>query len=136
MGLIAGVLLAVAGLFLKGHQQTDSGRNSSTALAVGHAVMEELQGGSFSRPWTLFGDGGAASTLDIDSRSDAAAAAWQAELVRGQLNDPRVEIHLESLVDSGLAPPLAGAQAIRIRVIVFWKEGRRDRKVRLVTVRT
>ena len=78
LGILAGVLISIAGLFIMGSKQVKSGRTSTEALSVARAVLEEMDGWGFRQTYQLFGvDGTANTTATIDSRSDAYSAKWQ-----------------------------------------------------------
>jgi type II secretory pathway pseudopilin PulG len=133
LGLLAGVLLSVAGLLVIGSRQVRGGRSSSEALAVARDVLEDMRTWSFDDVTRRF-----VADCDItqpvcavDSTTSAAAAAWQADL-RGRLAGSRASIELVAL-DAG---SLADAATLRVTVTVFWPEGPRSRRVALATVRT
>ena len=136
LGLLASVLLVMAHLFALANQQLDGGRNQSHALAVAKDVLEEMGSWGFEQSWAHYGFDGSASSYTIDSTSDAFAAKWQSVLEQ-ELDHCRAEILVESVDESPPGPALRDADAIRIRVTVFWDEqvGRRSRSVSLATVR-
>jgi type II secretory pathway pseudopilin PulG len=134
LGILGGVLVSIAGLFVIGTRQVQSGRNASEALAVARTIVEEMQGWGFRQTYILFEDPlctpGAASACTIDSKLNAQAARWQAQL-ESMLPDSRAEIVIESLEGVNLDV----SSALRIHVTVFWTEGLRPRRVRLSAVR-
>jgi type II secretory pathway pseudopilin PulG len=139
LGLLAGILISIAGLFVIGDRQVKSGRNSSEALAVARAILEEMDGWSFDQLYALYGSDGTTANYTVRS-TDAAqpeAPKWQAELDTNLYNPapglgPFAEIRFDALDD---AATLGSAPAIRVEVTVYWTEGLRGRQVRLVTVR-
>ena len=131
MGLLAGVLLAIAGLFVVGAQQVNSGRSSSEALAVARSVIEEMNGWAFRQCYGLLGETGNAQSYTIDTRDlDPADFQWQGDLER-TFKGAWAEIRLESLDGVNLD----STSAIRVTVEVFWTEGPRSRHLALSTVR-
>ena len=134
LGLLAGVLLSVAGLFVLANRQLDGGRNHSVALSVARDVLEEMEGWSYRQLYESLGSDGSTAALVVDSRVDASAAKWRQQLEE-ELFEGRVEIRVESITDSGSPPALRNAVAIRLQVTVHWKEGPRERSVRLAVVR-
>ena len=136
LGILAGVLISIAGLFIMGSKQVKSGRTSTEALSVARAVLEEMDGWGFRQTYQLFGiDGTANTTATIDTRTDSYSAKWQTTL-DAKLFDYHAEIEISSLGPPGASlPTLDATKAIRVVVTVFWNEGGRSREVRLGTVR-
>jgi Tfp pilus assembly protein PilV len=135
LGLLAGVLLSVAGLLVIGSRQVRGGRSSSEALAAARAVVEEMRTWSFREVTGRFAvdcdPTQAACTVDSRTSVAAAAATWQADLA-DRLAGSHAEIVLEAL-DAG---SLDTAGTLRVTVTVFWRDGVRARQVGLATVRT
>jgi type II secretory pathway pseudopilin PulG len=136
LGLLAGVLISIAGLFILGTQQVESGRTATEALSVARGIIEEIDGWGFRQTYQLFGvDGSAATTATVDTRAAAYAAKWQTTL-DDALFASHAEIAIESLGPvGGPVPPLDATRAIRVVVTVFWDERGRSRQIRLGTVR-
>jgi len=134
LGLLAGVLIAISGLFVLANRQLDGGRNHSVALSVARDIVEEMDGWGFRQVYTTFGFDGAAGSYAVDSRTNAYAGKWQVEL-ESRLGEPFAEILIESAAEAGAGPALRDARAIRIRVTVRWVEGLRTRQVSLAALR-
>ena len=134
LGLLAGVLIAISGLFVLANRQLDGGRNNSIALATARDILAEMDGWVFRQVYTTFGFDGAAGAYTVDTRANGYAARWQAEL-ESRLAESHAEIVIESAVDSGSGPALRSARAIRVRITVYWSEGLRSRQVSLATLR-
>jgi type II secretory pathway pseudopilin PulG len=134
LGLLAGVLIAISGLFVLANRQLDGGRNQSIALATARDILEEIDSWGFHQVYSTFGLDGASSAYTVDSRTNAYAARWQAEL-ESRLAEAHAEIVIESAADSGSGPALHQARAIRVRVTVRWSDGLRPRQVSLATLR-
>ena len=134
LGLLAGVLISLSGLFVQAEGMMRAGKLQTEALAVARNIVEDTDAWHFRALYERFGLDGSAASYTIDSRTNPAAAAWQADLDR-ELPRAHAEILLESLAGTGSPPPLAGARAIRITVSVQWHERRKDRSVRVATVR-
>ena len=141
VGLMAGVLLSVAGLLTVGQRQVMSGRSSSEALALARDILEELEGLGFHQSFESFGDDGSLASFVVDTRTSSQAAEWQANLDSRLVdlfeddNRSHAEIRFDSINGTPTPPSLLAAEAIRITVTVFWSEGPRRRSVRLCTVR-
>jgi len=134
LGLLAGVLISISGLFVLANRQLDGGRNHSIALSVARDILEEMDGWGFRQVYQTFGFDGAAAGYTVDSRTNAYAARWQADLA-SRLSEASAEIVIESASDSGPGPALREAGAIRVRVTVRWSEGLRPRQVTLAALR-
>lgn len=137
LGLMAGVLISVAGLFVVGARSVNSGRNSSEALAVGRQIIEEMNGWGYAQTYALYGFDGSAASYSVDTRSNAYAAKWQ-PILNERLGDGAfATVQINSLIASGSPPVLnaSNCKAIRVVVTVFWNEGPRGRNVAVGTVR-
>ena len=134
LGLLAGVLVATATLFVVSDRSVKGGRTASEALSVARSIVEEIQDWGFDQTYRGFGLDGTLASYTVDTRSNAFALKWQAILAQ-KLRHGHATIELDSLASSGPAPALAGAQAIRVLVTVHWEEGPRRRSIQLATVR-
>ena len=135
LGILASVLISVAGLLVVGNRLVKSGRGSSLALAVARDILEECDGRSFTGVYEEFGCDGTQSTCTIDTSSppvDSAMEQWK-QMVDRDLFEGFVEVRIESVEET--APSLQESRALRISVSVFWTEGPRARNARLTTVR-
>ena len=70
LGILAGVLISIAGLFIIGGRQVKSGRTSSEALAQAKEITEEMNGWGYTQLWTNFGYDGTATTYTVDCRTN------------------------------------------------------------------
>lgn len=139
LGLLAGVMLAIAGMFSVGGKQVKSGRTSSEALAVGRQIVEEMNGWAYRQTYENFGLNGAAASYSIDTASstNAFAQKWQATLQSKLGTSARATIVIASVVGSGSPPVMNAATAknYRVTVTVHWTEITRPRTVTVGTVR-
>jgi len=138
VGMLAGVLIAVAGLLTLAGKQVKSGRSNSEALAVARDIVEEVGGWGFHQTYSLFGEDGTATEYTIRSDSllpsdyiwqDPGDPTWQ-EILERTLFNAWAEIHIESLAGN-----LEDATEIRVTATVFWSESARNRSVQLATVK-
>ena len=134
LGLLALVLISIAGLFVLGGRQVRSGRASSEALSVARGILEETEGWGFRQTYERYGLDGSEAAYEIDSRANPSAARWQAGL-DAMLPGSYALIELTSLGPGGAAPPMNRTRAIRVLVTVHWDEGGRRRSLQLGTVR-
>lgn len=132
VGLMAGVLGSVAGLFVLGAGGVRSGRNASAALAVARSMVEELQGLGVRQIPAALGCDTASGACVADSATDGELAIWQAVLDE-RLPGAHATVALAPLEPD--APPLKNSWQLRIVVTVRWDEGERHRRIRLGTVR-
>lgn len=130
LGLLAGVLLSVAGMFLLGERQVRRGRTESTALFAAQTILEEVGGWSHAATWERFGLSGAAPAYAIDTRLNTFAARWQPDL-QATLAGGRAEIRVESCDGADLVD----TDAVRVVVTVFWDERSQTRRTELALVR-
>ena len=130
LGLIAGVVLSVAGLFLLGERQVARGRHQSEALAVAQTILEEMNGWSHPALWERFGLSGSAATATASTQTNSFAGKWQ-PMLDESLGSAAAEILLESCDGTNLDV----TDAIRVTVRVWWNERAEQRDVELATVR-
>ncbi len=136
LGLLAGVLIAISGLFVIGGKQVKSGRTSSEALSVGRTILEEMNRWGFQQTYGAFGStyDGATTSYSIDTRTNTFASKWQSTLTE-KLRNSYATILIESLGPSSTPPNLNASRAIRVLVTVFWDEGPRHRSAQVGMVR-
>jgi len=131
LGLLAGVLLSVAGMFLLGERQVRRGRTESVALNAAQTILEDVGSWSHTATWERFGLSGGAETYSIDTEVNTYAQRWQPNLEQ-LLFEGRAEIRLESCDGADLQD----AAAIRVIVTVFWSEAINVRRTELALVRS
>jgi uncharacterized protein (TIGR02598 family) len=141
LGLLAGVVITVSGLFILGGRQLKSGRTSSEALAVAREIVEEMNTWGFRQTWQIW-DGsftGAANTYTADTRTNTTPQAqeWQQTLEDKLGSAAFATVAVNSLAQTGTPPNFntSSCKALRVVVTVFWNEGQRARTVQVGTVR-
>lgn len=141
MGLLAGVLIAIGGLFIIGGKQVKSGRASSEALAVGKVIHEDMLGWGYSQLWQVFGYDGQATSYAVDTRNCGACVEWQTTLASKLGPEAYANIKIESVADAdGMTFNFADAsgnilaRTIRVTVTVHWTE--KPGRARSITVGT
>lgn len=129
LGLLAGVLIAISGLFVVGAKQVKSGRTSSEALAVAKEIQEEMLAWGYSQIWTALGYDGQAASYTVDSRTNAACAVWQSTLASKLGPSAFATIQISSVANaSGVSGNFADgagnilAKNVRVGVTVSWTE--------------
>jgi len=141
MALLAGVLIAISGLFIIGGAQVKSGRTSSEALAVGKEIQEDMVGWGYGQLWKAFGYDGRSTVYTVDTRACGACAGWQATLANKLGPSAFANIKVESVQDAigGLNDFADGsgnilARNVRVSVTVNWSEV--PDRIRSVTIGT
>ena len=133
LGLLAGVLLSVAGLFVVGERQVARGRHQSTALAAAQTILEEIGVWNHEATWKRFdsiGDVAILTVVTTDTNPDNIASKWQ-PLLQDTLANGRAEIRVESCDGANLNV----SAAVRVVVTVLWDERTRTRRTELAMVR-
>ena len=145
LGLLAGVLIAIAGMFIIGGRSVKSGRKSSEALAAGREILEEMNAWAFDQLWSKFGYAGTAKTYTADTKTCVTAdcTEWQSALVAKLGSTAHATIKIDSVAQGVLAVPdfvdgggEVTAKNVRLTVNVLWTEvPGRNRQVAIVTTR-
>jgi len=143
LGLLAGVLIAISGLFVLGAKQVKSGRSSSEALALGKEIQENMLGWGYSQLWGIFGCGALNTVCTADTRTNPACSAWQSTLAAKLGPSAYATIEVASVANAaGITSPFTDAsgkilaRTVRVSVTVRWTEvPGRDRSVTLGTTR-
>ena len=145
LGLLAGVLISVSGLFILAGRSVKSGRTSSEALAAGREIVEEMNGWAFTQLWSNFGLDGRAKTYTLDTQTCGTTdcTGWQAALVAKLGASAHATIKVDSVAQGALAVPdfvdvsgVTTAKNVRVTVNVLWTQvGNRNRSVSVVTTR-
>jgi len=144
LGLLAGVLIAIAGLFILGGKSVKSGRTSSEALASAREIVEEMNAWGFSQLWGNFNLAGTANTYTIDTATCTTTdcTSWQNTLVSKLGNTAHATIRLDSVMQASGTPPNfapvtpTSAKNVRVTVSVLWTQVTgRNRQVSVVTSR-
>jgi len=143
LGLLAGVMITISGLFVVGAKQVKSGRASSEALAVATEIHEEMYGWGYTQLWERFGFDGQARTYGLDTRTCAACGPWQSTLTAKLGPSAYANIELQSVANAtGVVKDFADAfgnvlaKTVRVSVTVHWTElSGRQRAVTVGTTR-
>lgn len=129
LGLLAGVLISIGGLFVIGGKQVKSGRTSSEALALGKEIQEEMNAWGYTQIWGMFGYNGQAATYTVDTRTNATCTPWQTTLNQKLGPSAYALIKLDSVQNAaGTTTNFADAsgnilaKTVRVSVTVNWTE--------------
>lgn len=135
LGVLAGVLVSVASLFVLGGQRVKSGREMTEATTIAGDILESLNSTGFNQMTTLFPTctttTGCTIRTDVDSY---ASSQWQS-LIAQTLNQGRGEITLTPIGGSASPTTFTSAEGIRIQVRIVWTEGTNTRSFVVETMR-
>ena len=140
LGIMAGVLISVASLFVLGGQRVKGGRDMTQALAVASDILEELNNvGGNTLPETLDtccpGGCDTSTGCTVDSRTDTyASTEWQ-PWIDQELYQGYAEITLTPVGGSTSPPDFSSSEGLRLSVEIFWAEGTSQRSVVQETVK-
>ena len=139
MGLLSGILTAIAAMFVLAGACIRSGRHLTVATTLAQSVLEDLAPRRRDLIPPLLQQGSPDPDA-VFALSDTRAAGSEADLLWGP--DVRSRLHEGFAVVSAtpLGGPLtpatfASAEALRVRVVVGWAEMRRARRVTFEEVR-
>ena len=133
LGLLAGVLLSVAGLFVVGERQVARGRNQSTALVAAQTILEEISSWNHNATFERFDSQGNVTQLvaaTTDTNPASIASKWH-PFLQEALSNGRAEIRIESCDGQRLDV----TPALRVVVTVLWDEKTQTRRTELAAVR-
>jgi prepilin-type N-terminal cleavage/methylation domain-containing protein len=133
LGLMAGVLISVAGLFVIGERQVLRGRNQSTALVAAQTILEEICSWNHNATFERFDSQGNVTSLNAattDTNPASIASKWQ-PFLQDALSNGRAEIRIESCNGD----PLNDTPVLRVVVTVLWDEKTQTRRTELAAVR-
>jgi len=133
IGVLAGLLLSVASMFILGGRQVKAGKTITEATTLAQDMMEEFDRSSFTSLYTGFGATATDTTLTVLSTTTGSPIApWQTEIAR-KLSNGSASVTIDAV---GAGTPNFGAAAgIRLTVNVAWNELGRPQTVKLSTVR-
>ncbi|HXV78032.1 MAG TPA: hypothetical protein VD788_17110 [Candidatus Polarisedimenticolaceae bacterium] len=134
LGLLAGLLISICGLFVLSSNLVHGGRQRSSAVTMAENILEETNAWTFRGLFERFGYDGSAPSYVVDTRTNAAASGWQGEIAE-RLPSSHAEVVLESVAAGGSPPALRDATCIRVSVRVHWKDDLKWREATLTTVR-
>jgi len=135
VGILAGVLVSVASLFVLGGQRVKSGREMTEATTIASDILESLNSAGFDQLTTLFPT--CAATTGCTVRTDVdgyASAQWQAT-ISGSLYQGYGEITLTPVGGTVTPATFASGEGLRLRVRILWSEGTNTRSIAVESLR-
>lgn len=133
IGVLAGVLLSIASMFILGGRQVKTGKTITEATTLAHDLMEQFDKESYVSLYTNFGAASTDTTITIASTTTGTLITpWQPEIIR-KLNNGAATARLDAM---GPGTPNFGASTgVKLTVTVSWNELGRAQSVQLSTVR-
>jgi len=129
--LLAGLLLAIALSFSQASQSSGTGRELTRAALLASGIVEETESWPLADCWGRFGGAETDPSLIVDSLTNAAAAAWQADAAARLGAGAMVRLIIEPLGGATFGT----ATGIRITVTILWTTHARGRTISLVRLR-
>ena len=133
IGVLAGVLISIASMFILGGRQVKAGKTTTEAVALCNDIMESFAKQSFT---ALYTNMGAAST---DSTKTAASnvvtsplAPWQTQITQKLANG--VATATVTAIGPG-TPTFGSAVGIQLTVTLSWNELARPESMTISTIR-
>ena len=133
IGVLAGVLLSIASMFIMGGRQVKTGKTITEATVLAQDLMEQFDKESFNALWARLGAASTDTTRTVLSTTTGSPVeAWQAEIGR-KLNGGAASVTIDAMGPG--TPNFGAASGIKVTVILSWNELGRPQSVRLSTVR-
>ncbi|HKQ98557.1 MAG TPA: hypothetical protein VJV75_11840 [Candidatus Polarisedimenticolia bacterium] len=133
IGVLAGLLLSIATMFILGGRQVKNGKTITQATALVQDIMEEFDRASFVGLYTGLGAASTDTTRTVLSTTTGSPIqAWQTEIGR-KLNGGAATVTIDA-VGNG-TPNFGTAAGIRLTVSIAWNELGQAHQVRMSTVR-
>jgi Tfp pilus assembly protein PilV len=133
IGVLAGVLLSIASMFIMGGRQVKTGKTLTEATTLAQDLMEQFDKESFNSLYLNLGAVGTDTTRTVLSTTTGSPiAAWQPEVIR-KLANGSASVRLDAMGPS--SPTFATAAGIKVTVTLSWNELGRAQSVGLSTVR-
>jgi len=135
VGILAGVLVSVASLFVLGGQRVKSGREMTEATTIASDILESLNSTGFDQLTTLFPTCGTNTGCTVRTDVDSyASAQWQAT-ISGSLYRGYGEISLTPVGGTVTPATFASGEGLRLRVRILWTEGTNTRTIAVESLR-
>jgi type II secretory pathway pseudopilin PulG len=139
LGIMGGVLISVASLFILGGQRVKGGRDMTQAVAVASDILEQLNnvaGGSLPEllPDCCAGACDTSTGCTVDSRADSVASTEWQPWIDQELFQGYAEITLTPVGGTTSPATFSSSEGLRLSVEIFWSEGTSQRSVVQETV--
>ena len=135
LGLLATVLISIASLFILGGKQVHSGKTTTTAVALGHEILERIDQLAYSEIYTYFGGTDTSASLQVSTATTGNNAnQWHAEITQ-KLGPNAAGTITVTPLGSALPLQMGNAQALQVNVAISWNDLGRTRNVSIQTIR-
>jgi type II secretory pathway pseudopilin PulG len=133
IGVLAGLLLSIATMFILGGRAVKAGKTITEATTLAQDIMEEFDRASFTGLYTGLGAAATDTTRTVLSTTTGSPiAGWQTEIAR-KLSNGSASVTIDAV---GVGTPDFGTAAgIRLTAVIAWSELGRPQSVRMSTVR-
>jgi Tfp pilus assembly protein PilV len=133
IGVMSGVLLSIASMFIMGGRQVKTGKTITEATALAQDLMEAFDKQSFVALYTQLGAATTDSTFTVLSTATGSPiVSWQTEIGRKFANGVG-QVTIDAMGNG--TPTFGSCTGIKLTVTVSWSELGRPQSVKLSTVR-
>jgi Tfp pilus assembly protein PilV len=133
IGVLAGVLLSIASMFIMGGRQVKTGKTLTEATTLAQDLMEQFDKESFNALYLNLGAVATDTTRTVLSTTTGSPIApWQTEIAR-KLNSGSASVRIDAMGPS--SPNFGAAAGIKVTVTLAWNELGRNQSVAMSTVR-
>ncbi len=139
LGLMTGVMVAVASMFVLGGSYVKSGKTLTTATALSQDMMEDINKQSYTGLYLLLQAGSPdpnATTVVSDTRVSGSVAnnLWGNQ-IRSNLFKGYAVVTMKPIGGTVTPATFASGEGIRISITMGWTELRRNRTIKMENVR-
>ena len=133
IGVLAGVMLSIASMFILGGRQVKTGKTLTEATTLAQDLMEQFDKESYTSLYLNLGAVATDSTRTVQSTTGGSPIqGWQAEIAR-KLANGAASVRLDAMGPG--TPNFGTAAGIKVTVTLSWNELGRAQSVGLSTVR-
>jgi type II secretory pathway pseudopilin PulG len=133
IGILSGVLLSIASMFIMGQRQVKTGKTITEATALAQDLMEAFDKQSFVALYTNLGAATTDSTFTVLSTTTGSPiASWQTEIAR-KFASGTGQVTIDAIGNG--SPTFGTCAGIKLTTTVSWSELGRPQSVKLSTVR-
>ena len=133
IGVLAGILVSIASMFILGGRQVKEGKTITEATALCNDIMETFEQRSFTALYTGLGATATDTTITVASNvGGSPIESWQGEIARKLDNGVAT---VTALAIGPGTPNFGSATAIRLTVRVAWNELGRPQAVSIAAAR-
>ena len=133
IGVLGGVMLSIASMFIMGGRQVKTGKTLTEATTLAQDLMEQFDKESFNALYLNLGAASSDTTRTVLSTTTGSPIqGWQTEIAR-KLDSGSASVRIDAMGPS--SPNFGAAAGIKVTVTISWNELGRAQSVGLSTVR-